>query len=122
MFRMTLKYHEARGSSEEVPTLMIKRLGSLFGCKVQLHKFIREDNAECFHTHLAWAIRIVLRGGYIEELGNGELREWKPGNVGLVRPELEHRIHALRNGLFSYSLWLRGPKVRSIKLRGFPKS
>ncbi|MGG9998706.1 hypothetical protein ACQU0X_14750 [Pseudovibrio ascidiaceicola] len=121
MFHIYLKYHEFRGSLEEGPTLLIKRFVSLFGCKIQLHKFIRADNEGAFHTHPAWAIRIVLRGGYIEELGNGEFREWKPGNIGIVRPELEHRIHKLRNGFRSYSLWLRGPKVRNIKLRGYPE-
>ncbi len=122
MFSFTLKFDEYRGSSEEGPSLLIKHLFSRLGCKIQLHKFIRADSPGRFHTHPAWAIRIILRGGYIEELGTGELREWKPGNIGIVRPELEHRIHKLRNGSNSYSLWLRGPKVRNIKLRGYPES
>ncbi|WP_200962385.1 hypothetical protein [Pseudovibrio sp. POLY-S9] len=121
MFHLFLKYHEFRGSQEEGPSLLIKRLVSFLGCKIQLHKFVRADNEGAFHTHPAWAIRVVLQGGYVEELGTGELREWKPGNIGIVRPELEHRIHKLRNGYVSYSLRLRGPKVRNIKLRGYPE-
>ena len=122
MFHFDLKYHEYRGSKEEGPSLLIKRLVSLFGFKIQLHRFIRADSEGAFHTHPAWAIRVILRGGYVEELGNGDLREWKPGHIGIVHPELEHRIHKLRNGHMSYSLWLRGPKVRNIRLRGYPES
>lgn len=118
---MPLKYDEWRGSFDGRPALLIKRLAGAFGCKVQLHKFVRADDPECFHTHPAWAVRIVLWGGYVEERGNGTWRMWWPGRIGVVRPELEHRVAGLRNGRSSFSLWLRGPKCREIQLRGYPE-
>lgn len=113
-----MKWDEWRGSFDGRPALLIKRFVTLFGCKVQLHKFVRADDVDCFHTHPAWAVRLVLWGGYVEQLGDGRHRMWWPGRVGVVRPELEHRIAGLRNGSFSYSLWFRGPKCREIQVRG----
>lgn len=118
---MPMKYDEWRGSFDGRPALLIKRLLSFGGCKIQLHKFVRADDEGSFHTHPAWAIRIVLWGGYAEERGDNTWRMWWPGRIGIVRPELEHRIAGLRNGRVSYSLWLRGPKCREIQLRGYPE-
>lgn len=113
-----LTYDEWRGSFDGRPALWIKKLIKAFGCTAQLHKFVRADDVGCFHTHPAWAIRIVLWGGYVEETGSGKWRPWYPGRVGIVRPEFEHRIGGLMNGRVSYSLWLRGPKIRHIEIRG----
>jgi hypothetical protein len=93
---------------------------------LRLHKFVKADNAACFHTHPAHAYRLILWGGYVEEILNPEwLRNlgncratWRPGMFGYVAPELCHRIDALRNGRTSYSLWIHGPKVASIELHG----
>lgn len=115
---MALTFDEWRGSFDGRPSLWIKKLWRPFGCVVQLHKFVRADDPGCFHTHPAYALRIILRGGYVEELGNGERRTWRPGRVGLVRPTLEHRIAELLNGRESWSLWLRGPKVAQVGVRG----
>jgi hypothetical protein len=52
----------------------------------------------------------VIWGGYVEQLGDGM--------AGIVSPQLEHRIDALLNGRSSWSLWIRGPKVRPINIRG----
>lgn len=113
-----IRFDEWRGSFDGRPALWIKKLVKAFGCVIQLHKFVRADDPGCFHTHPAWAIRIVLRGGYVEELGDGRLRTWRPGMVGIVAPQLEHRISALVNGKESWSLWFRGPKVARINIRG----
>jgi hypothetical protein len=75
------------------------------------------DLAGCYHTHPAKALRLVLWGGYVEELEDGTRVQWWPGKVGLVRPDLSHRIASLPRGN-SYSLWLRGPKTHKIELRG----
>lgn len=114
-----MRWSEWRGSLDGRPALLIRVLGAAFGCKVQLHKFIRADDPGCFHTHPATAIRIILWGGYVEELGDGSLRTWRPGMVGIVRPELEHRIASLRNGKCSWSIWLRGRKRAAISMRGY---
>lgn len=115
---MALRYDEWRGSLDGRPALWIKKIVKAYGCVVQLHKFTRADDVACFHSHPAWAIRIVLWGGYVEELHDGRWRMWFPGMIGVVRPNLVHRIAGLRNAKSSYSLWLRGPKVRPIQLIG----
>lgn len=120
-------WDEWRGSLDGRPTFWLKRLlyipvwrkaGKWLGCRVDLHKFIDADDAECFHSHPAYAIRIVLWGGYVEEERSGMLHVWKPGMVGLVRPEFAHRVSGLLNGRVSYSLWLRGPICAPVKLLG----
>jgi len=98
---------------------LIKRLATFLGCVVQVHKFVRADDLGCYHNHPAWAVRLILWGGYREELSDGRVIDWRPGRFGIVAPHLEHRIHSLLNGRSSWSLWLRGPKVAPIKLRGY---
>lgn len=130
-------WHEWRGSLDGRPTFWLRRLiyipvwkraGKWLGCRVDLHKFIASDDDECFHTHPAWAVRIVLWGGYKEEVHHGMLegttlpvrsyKRWKPGMAGIIRPEFCHRIEAVLNGRSSYSLWLRGPICAPVHLVG----
>lgn len=115
---MSIAWDEWRGSFDGRPALWIKKLLRFRGYVVQLHKFTRADDPGCFHTHPAWAVRIILWGGYVEERGDGRWRTWLPGMIGVVPPHLEHRIGGLRNGRSSWSLWLRGPKVATINVRG----
>lgn len=113
-----LGWDEWRGSTDQRPTFFIKRLVRAFGCAIQVHRFVDADLDGCFHTHPATAYRLILWGGYVEELGDGTKVEWRPGMIGKVPPELEHRIASLRNGKSSWSLWVRGPKVADISVRG----
>lgn len=101
------------------PTLWVRRF--IYVPKrfhLDLHKMVGKDDPNCFHTHPAYAIRIVLWGGYIEEMENGRHRTWLPGMIGIVPPSLSHRIVGLRNGHTSYSLWIRFRKRASVLLRG----
>lgn len=110
-------WKEWRGSSDGRPTMLIRNLVSFRGFKIDLHKFVRADDADCFHTHPATAIRVILAGGYVEEIRNGPTVFWTAGAVGIIRPELCHRI----DGLFcraSYSLWIRLPKSAEITIFG----
>lgn len=131
-----MKWDEWRGSLDGRPTFWLKRLlyvplwkraGKWLGCRVDLHKFIGADDPGCYHSHPAYAIRIILWGGYVEEEFVGmvnkdwektELHVWKPGMIGLIRPAFAHRVVQIRNGRSSYSLWLRGPIIAPIKLLG----
>jgi hypothetical protein len=115
---MRLRFDEWRGSFDGRPSLWIKKLFRAFGCVAQVHMFVRADDEGCYHTHPAWAVRIIVWGGYVEELGDGSRISWPPGMIGVVAPHLEHRIHSLLNGRSSWSIWLRGPKVRTINIRG----
>lgn len=104
--------------SDATPIFFIKHLVRLFGRRIDLHKFIEADLPQCFHTHPGNAIRVVLWGGYVEELPDGSKIEWKPGMIGLVRPAYSHRIDSLRNGRCSYSLWFRGRDTHIVFLEG----
>lgn len=115
---MVIRWDEWRGSIDGRPSMLVKKLIDWRGRRVDLHKFIRPDDPGCQHTHSAAAIRIVLWGGYVEELRDGSLRTLRPGHIGIVRPELCHRIALLLNGRCSYSLWLRGRKTAKAEIVG----
>lgn len=83
------------------------------GFSVFIHKFSSVDDKGCFHSHPSWAFRIILKGGYVEERKDGQLKTWYPGMMGLIAPDFEHRIDRLLDKV-SYSLWIRGPIVAKI--------
>ena len=85
--------------------------------RVDLHKMVQADGLQCYHTHPYRAWRLVLRGGYAEEMENGDGRFWFPGDSGFVEPNLSHRVSMLLNG-DSYSLWVHGPSTHGVELRG----
>lgn len=101
-----------RSERDGLPLLHIKNLFHWRGRRIDLHKIEWPDPWECFHSHPAsWAIRIILWGGYVEELKDGTMINWWPGKIGIVRNDTVHRINRLRHERPSYSLWIRG-KVR----------
>lgn len=112
-----MKWDEWIGSLDGRPTMWTKNLVRAFGCRVDLHKMVGPDDPGCFHTHPAHALRLVLRGGYLEEVFGRGLVRWAPGSIGLVRPTLAHRVDRLPRGV-SYSLWIRFRKTHKIKLVG----
>lgn len=127
--RPRLQWKEWRGSFDGRPTMWIMPLLRWRGRRIDLHKMVAADDEECFHSHPARAIRIVLWSGYVEEIlhwqiDTGVFRAWqietrrrRPGYVNLVRPELTHRIASLPRGV-SYSLWIRGRKTHPTHLVG----
>jgi hypothetical protein len=144
-----MKWDEWRGSKWDdeqmkwLPTFYSKTFFRMFGWKFCLHKFVAADEPDCFHTHPANAIRIVLWGGYEEEVWYDEPRDVEAGTelvegrvfrktkrtqrerfrvpagyTGLVRPAFAHRIHKLSNGKVSYSLWLRFKITHDVHMVG----
>ena len=113
-----MKWHEWRGSFDGRPAMWTRTLCAAFGCRIDLHKFVRADDGDCFHTHPAYALRIILLGGYVEELEDGTLIAWRAGDIGLVTPERSHRVDGVLYGRPAYTLWLRGPKLTEAHLRG----
>lgn len=117
-----MKWDEWRGGLDGRPTFYSKALAALFGWRVSLHKFVSADAAECLHSHPAIAFRIVLWGGYEEEVLTTENQSYlhvcRAGHMSKVRPDMIHRIHRILNSRASYSLWIRGPKTHQIALFG----
>lgn len=105
------------------PILYSKTLLDLFGFSINVHKIVDTDPPGRFHTHPANAIRVILKGGYVEELYADPpydppvMLVWTPGAAGVVKMNWTHRIAALRNGP-SWSLWLRGRTQAMTFLRG----
>ncbi len=116
---MNINGDKWQGDFDGNVTMLTKHLVHLFGCRVDVHKFVGVDAEGCFHTHPALAVRVVLWGGYVEQLESGFYRAWRMFDIGLVRPELSHRV-ALRLGQGPvYTLWIRGrTHGRKAQLRG----
>lgn len=112
-----LRFDDWRGTRDGRVTFWSRTLFEWRGWRVAVHRMVGADDPGCFHTHPASALRIILAGGYVEEREDGQGWAWLPGSVGVVRPELSHRISALFDDV-SYSLWIRAPKTAAISLRG----
>jgi len=93
-----------------------KVLASFFGRTIHLHKFVAPDQKGCFHSHPAVAYRVILWGGYVEELKDGEQRAVNPFTISRVTPDLNHRVECLLNGKVAYSLWFRGKKTHKVEI------
>lgn len=122
------------GKTDNGPVVMwIKHLVHIerWQFRIDLHKFVCSDDQGCYHTHPALAIRIPVWGGYWEEVltwwrytdAGGVVWSsnkicWWPGRIGIVRPQLCHRISSLPNKV-SYSLWIRFRVTHDIKLVGW---
>ncbi len=88
-----------------------------FGCSVKLHQIVRADDDRCQHDHPWIMIRIILAGGYIEEICGRRVarkpwRPWAPWRVYPVRATFKHRIVKLFKDA-SWSLILCGPKTHA---------
>lgn len=113
MFKWDKQITTEKGGKGEVVFKTKHLLPKIFGCRVDLHKMYRADEPGRFHSHPAWAFRIILWGGYIEELVMGVKVKWFPGCMGTIAPTYYHRIDELLNGKYSLSLWIRGPIVQN---------
>jgi hypothetical protein len=102
----------------EAGILHIKKLVSFGGFQINLHRITGRDHVNVFHSHPAKAIRILLKGGYIEEVPKGRYSDydyWHCGRIGFIEPQFVHRIaHVEDNG--SWTLWIRWPITHKIKL------
>lgn len=92
----------------------IMNLVKFRGWTVRLHRFEHPDDPGCFHSHPAVAYRLILWGGYVEETPDGAHKSWRPLMLGRVDPDFVHRIHSLRNGRTSITLWVRGPITHKV--------
>jgi len=63
-----------RGGFDGVPTFWMRKITTVNNKTVMLHKFTGLDMADCYHSHPGKAIRLILWGGYVEELPTGDKR------------------------------------------------
>lgn len=115
---MSLTWIDWRGSFDGRPTMLIIKRFDFAGWRIELHAFIGRDDPGCFHTHPAHALRFILCRGYIEQMESGELKAWRAGDIGIVRPKLSHRVADLLGTGPCYTLWIRTPKRHQVELRG----
>jgi len=113
-----MKWDRVVQRTDGMPVLFIKVLWRGWGRSISIHKIVYPDVWGQFHTHPANAIRLILWGGYVEEMYDGDMRYWRPGMFGRIRPEDTHRINRLIHPRPSYSLWLRGKVTHDIYLKG----
>lgn len=85
------------------PYLERYHVASLFGRRVWLHHFVRDDQERHVHDHPWSAVSVVLTGGYREELGEvaGDRmvmreRELRAGQVNVIKATTRHRIASVR--------------------------
>lgn len=67
----------------------------LFG--IYLHVIRRPDYAACQHDHPWPFVTVILRGGYVERVGDREFTR-RPGYVGYRPSDFAHTITKLPNG------------------------
>ena len=64
---------------------------------VYVHRILRPDVARCAHGHPWPFLTMILRGGYVEEIG-GKRYARRPGYVGWRPRAFQHRIVELPHG------------------------
>lgn len=113
-----------RGSGEKA-VLIYKHVMKWGDWQIDLHKIVDADEYQCYHSHPAWAYRIILWGWYdevvLEEDRPGTwtirgIKRWSMGMRGWVSPDYVHNIYKVKAP--TYTLWIRGPKTHEIKLIG----
>lgn len=113
------------GVGEEMAVLWVKNVVHLFHCRIDYHSIVRADKPNNFHSHPAWAIRWVRKGGYVEEVvdpftGEHYFEFIRAGHIGIIGPNFRHRVDRLLNeDTPSESWWFRGPVVASILIGQF---
>lgn len=110
------EYRWSKNESE--PTIFIRNILTIGAWKLDWHVIVAPDALEAFHSHPGTAWRLILWGGYVEELFGEHRRlvRWMPLKFGRVLPSLTHRVAHVYGR--SYSLWLRGPKTHETLLVG----
>lgn len=78
---------------------------------LMLHKICLSDPDE-LHDHPWWYITLILKGGYWEITPDG--RYWRgAGHLRIRPPQSLHRLEVPNNSQGSWSLFLRGPKLKN---------
>jgi hypothetical protein len=95
--------------------------GSRYGPAVFLHHFLASDPNDQVHTHpWGWSLSLILVGGYREQrcsaTGQLTVKDYRPGDLNVLRAEDKHRIDLLEQDC--WSLFLAG---NFVNMWGFDK-
>lgn len=98
------------------PTETAVFTGGIFGVHVYLHRFHRSDDDDALHDHpWAWAVSLVLAGGYSEERRTKddrvERRSVRPPAINVIRHKNFHRVDLFETD--AWSIFIAGPRVDS---------
>jgi hypothetical protein len=104
------------------PVIWSKKLIHFGGYRLRLHKIVRADKRLCFHSHESRCFRLILWGGYVEEILEDDLEPTRyktlyPGYFGTFDAGFTHRVDELL-GKSSYSLFLMCPKQENVEFYG----
>ena len=92
-------------------TMLIKNVFKCSRFGVNVHLFVGSDGENCFHSHQSLNFRLILWGGYIEELENGRKKVWLPLMFGFVPHNYSHRVCKVI-GKKCCTLWIKGRVVK----------
>ena len=77
-----------------------------------LHHFHASDPIDSVHSHpWTWGMSVILVGGYREiRCEPCSLREYHPGDVNILTPDVKHRVELL--GADCWTLFMAGPYLQ----------
>lgn len=115
-----MRWDRGPWSSGKYHGILSKYLFQGRGRRIDLHRLMKPDGLDQFHSHPARSFRIILWGGYIEQMETGQYKVWKPGMMGYIPKDLCHRIHLVFDPC--YTLWFRGKDRFKVRLVGYDGS
>lgn len=100
------------------PYLERYHVGTLFGCRIYLHRFVRRDAERHVHNHpWRWALSLVLAGLYIEELATHDdpacgyqVKHRRVAWWNWISPTTRHRIFDVEPE--TWTLFITGPRFK----------
>lgn len=87
--------------------LRSKRWGCLY-----IHVITGSDDDRALHDHRSWNVSVLLEGGYLEHLQDGDRRVRIEGDVVARRATTRHRLELL-DGSHVITLFATGPHLRT---------
>ena len=85
-------------------------LGSAFGARAYLHRFLASDPDRGLHDHpWPWAVSLILAGWYIEQRRDGDhVRRW----LNVLTGDTFHRVVMPHGAREVWTLFIHGPRCK----------
>lgn len=96
------------------PYLERYHIASMFGFKIWLHRFIRNDSERHLHNHPWHALSVILTGGYREIVAldgyrNMDIIDHNAPSINVIKASKTHRILQVEPN--TWTLILRAPRL-----------